>query len=155
MGRWRRGRIRRAAKWAGTVACVLITSLWAASRWFDYGIYLAKLDRTFYMVQARYSGALLVGYYGSPHLTSADNIIIWYEARGRARDSRWLPGMNTRGGSFLVLLPLWMPLVVAALPTTWLWYRDGRSRPGHCPCGYLLAGLAPGAPCPECGRGQM
>ena len=50
----------------------------------------------------------------------------------------------------LPLLPMSLGLVLAGILT--LWVR--RQRPGHCPCGYSLAGLAHAnnlVTCPECG----
>ncbi len=50
-----------------------------------------------------------------------------------------------------VTFPLWLPLVLIAIPTAFLWWRDRPPRPGHCPCGYDLTGNVSGT-CPECGR---
>ncbi len=53
--------------------------------------------------------------------------------------------------AFVIRLPFWFPLLVAAVPTTVLWHRDRRrSKSGHCPCGYNLTGNESGI-CPECG----
>ena len=50
-------------------------------------------------------------------------------------------------------LPLWIPFLLIALPTAWLWHRDRRRiRPGCClRCGYDLTGNTSGV-CPECGE---
>ena len=49
-----------------------------------------------------------------------------------------------------VQVPLWLPLLVIALPTMWLWFTD-RAKPWQCPkCRYDLRGLDGGV-CPECG----
>lgn len=53
-----------------------------------------------------------------------------------------------------VAAPLW-PIGLALLG--WGEFSRRRSRrlmAGECVCGYNLAGLAAGTPCPECGRGQ-
>ncbi len=55
-------------------------------------------------------------------------------------------------------LPLWIPTLLTAIPSVLLWraHLRRRRRAGDCPvCGYSLAGLAPGAACPECGRGSV
>jgi len=51
-----------------------------------------------------------------------------------------------------LLIPLWIPFVILALPTTYLFLRDRRRiPPGHCQtCGYNLTGNVSGV-CPECG----
>ena len=52
--------------------------------------------------------------------------------------------------SLTVIVPMWLPLVVFAIPTAILWRRDRRPRKGHCPhCGYNLTGNESGK-CPEC-----
>ncbi len=48
-------------------------------------------------------------------------------------------------------LPLWIPLLITAVPTFILWRRD-RIPHGHCQrCGYDLTGNVSGR-CPECGK---
>ncbi len=52
-----------------------------------------------------------------------------------------------------VVIPLWIPFLIAAVPTAFLFYRDRRRPgPGHCQsCGYDLTGNVSGV-CPECGE---
>jgi hypothetical protein len=53
------------------------------------------------------------------------------------------------------VIPLWPLLATLAATTAWLWRgflrERRRRRAGRCPCDYTRAGLAPTAPCPECG----
>jgi hypothetical protein len=52
----------------------------------------------------------------------------------------------------MLVLPVWLLLVVVALPTTFLFWYDRRIPPGHCQkCGYSLTGNTSGV-CPECGE---
>jgi len=64
----------------------------------------------------------------------------------------WLPWAGgATAAKFTVFVPFWIPLVIAAIPTTWMWLRRG-SKEGHCThCGYDLTGNESGV-CPECGR---
>jgi hypothetical protein len=55
----------------------------------------------------------------------------------------------------LITVPLWLPLLLIAAPTAWLWYTDRRAKPWQCDkCRYDLRGLASESQpttCPECG----
>lgn len=64
----------------------------------------------------------------------------------------WLPVRRDIGTISLLVLPLWIPFLVLALPTGWLFYLDRRAVPGHCPkCRYDLRGNTTTV-CPECGH---
>lgn len=56
-----------------------------------------------------------------------------------------------RGG--VIVFPLWIPLLLLAMPTALLCRLDRRCiPPGHCQsCGYNLTGNTSGI-CPECGH---
>lgn len=59
------------------------------------------------------------------------------------------PGLDV---GFFIDTPFWLFLIVAALPTAFLFWRDSRYPPGHCQrCGYDLTGNVSSV-CPECGR---
>ena len=66
----------------------------------------------------------------------------WYE-----------PGPPPPPKMWVVVFPLWIPLLIVIVPTAILWHRDpGRVLPGHCrKCGYDLTGNVSGR-CPECGK---
>ncbi|CAG0949762.1 hypothetical protein PHYC_00134 [Phycisphaerales bacterium] len=52
-----------------------------------------------------------------------------------------------------VTIPLWIPAAALGVSSTLLWRRHWGRRRGVCPaCNYALTGLAPGSPCPECGK---
>lgn len=49
------------------------------------------------------------------------------------------------------VLPLWLPFLLAAIPTAFLLLRDRHRQLNHCrSCGYNLTGNVSGV-CPECG----
>jgi hypothetical protein len=61
---------------------------------------------------------------------------------------RWRPLMQLA----FIQLPLWIPFLLFAIPTVYVWWRDRRIPPGHCrKCGYNLTGNVSGV-CPECGE---
>jgi len=90
--------------------------------------------------------SVVVGY--QPGL-SFHNVAAGTFSWGRIKNSRWR--YSTFGG--FVQVPLWMPLLVFAIPSAIAWERFARRRRrGTCAvCGYDLAGLPKDAPCPECG----
>ncbi len=70
---------------------------------------------------------------------------------------RWLPEVSARDPygppryRFWLYVPLWVPLVVAAVLTLLAWRWKRRTPPGTCrSCGYDLTGNVSGR-CPECG----
>ena len=67
--------------------------------------------------------------------------------------------MSTGATMWRVHLPLWMPLIVTAVPAAFAIRGEVRRRRAirrsSCrKCGYSRAGLEPGAACPECGVGN-
>jgi hypothetical protein len=56
-------------------------------------------------------------------------------------------------GNRMAVIPLWIPFLLFAMPTAFLWWLDRRRiSPGHCrQCGYNLTGNLSGV-CPECGE---
>jgi hypothetical protein len=139
----RRSRLRRIAKWTGLAVCVVLALLWGGSlfatvEWVDtlgeeriaWGsgrVLLTLQDFERIPICARYSG--------------------FHELQARWSLSWWWSSRRISA-----TIPLWLPFLLVALPTAFLFYRD-RRRPGpnHCQqCGYNLTGNLSGT-CPECG----
>jgi len=151
-------------KWAGLVLSLLIVVAWAVSlQWSVFHIerYLwrspARQDLSpVYTEQDQgamyedFSRGCIEYYHG--FYRPVEPGTGWYYWRC-STSPVWTPG--ARGlpdGSLWVRVPLWMPFLIVALPTAFLW-RRGRRRipPGHCrKCGYNLTGNVSGV-CPECG----
>jgi hypothetical protein len=156
-----RPRLRRVLKWGGTLTCLLIALAFVASmfnmiQWtseFDDYRYCQLGDITFS------HGALSIW------LESGQSTSTLPPEAGRSRgwtfmailDSQidtWYTYEATTTAGILEIslsIPLWMPFVLAFIPTAYLWYRDCPPTPGHCEkCGYDLTGNESGR-CPECG----
>ena len=68
-------------------------------------------------------------------------------------DSHYLipNGSTNQYGDLTAMVPLWIPLIILAIPAVGLWRRYCRPLPGHCSrCRYDLTGNSSGV-CPECG----
>lgn len=160
MARRRRARIRRAAAWGGLLLPLLITAIWIVS----------ALGGVNYIrpVSPALEGWVWVGG-GSAGCSTRLAFDPTETAWNRQPPTGWSSWVTPRGyvlrsfiqrpsfirygrGLWMISVPLWLPLAAAALPTPWLWRSVRSARLGHCRCGYSLAGLAPGAPCPECGK---
>jgi len=152
-----RRRSRRIAKWAGAFVCILILVAWFLT--------IPLLGKSRFVVTWNT---------GSLHWVLAFSSLSYRQfplpmtaPPGSVRWLSWTPPVSRGwGGHGLSLplwynkqfvsfhLPLWIPLLVVAVPTNLLWFRDARRRfpPGHCPySGYNLTGNQSGV-CPECGK---
>ena len=153
-----RSRFRRIAKWLGTMLSSLIFVTWLITvptigkrrlsvYWWhptnEIGLVMGAMFWETYPELDR----------GAPPEWS----IGWQTGVGAA-DTLYqygilLPSHSLSRSLSLFRLPLWLPFVVIAVPTAFLWYRDRRWRfpLGHCiKCGYNLTGNTTGI-CPECG----
>lgn len=151
----RRSRVRPLAKWAALAACVLTAALWLPTgSWCIWRINQAR-DGWAHVVTVS-QGTLGIKSVRDRSISAGSGRVMWGWSSSGSMPRLWWPlrvGLSP-AGAFELWVPLWLPFAVVAMPTIWLWWHDRRMRPGHCPCGYSLAGLKRGAPCPECGRGQ-
>jgi hypothetical protein len=154
-------RLRRIAKWTGTVTCVATLAA---------GVLTLKLQVGWVSAEKRIGiaaqwGALWLiwrsdGYpfdaWGGPVPEAGWSIhwwdLAWSEAFGLASRQITRPTLGWASPEQrYVSLPFWMVFVAIAVPTFWLWRHDRRLPPGHCRrCGYDLTGNESGV-CPECG----
>ena len=140
----RRSRTRRVMKWVGTGLCTLIIGVWASD------------VRTRVMFGERHAAVLwkasLVLVNGEAGVV--EEVASMFLRRSDYEFVYWTLESFAGGGVNFHIVPLWMPLLLIALPTAFLWYLDRRrwSPPGHCQhCGYNRTGNVSGR-CPECGQ---
>jgi hypothetical protein len=169
-----RRRKRRILKWAGLVVSLLTAAAWALSlRWgFGYRkVFQASMtmlvptgQNTVAPRTVTFPASSLwncerggIGYSDLPAPFEPVQPKGWgvWPVRGREDRPRWLyvgKSMVSDDRFPSIYCPLWIPFLVVALPTAFLWYRDRRIPPGHCQnCGYNLTGNVSGI-CPECGE---
>ena len=145
----RRSRLRRFGKWAGLVVCLVLAAAYPLAsyqiRWTSesrlHSLYIN--GASIYYLGFRPGVALFAGPKGGGWLV-----------RRVAWGIHWWPPLSVfaTGGIRDARLRLWFPLLLVAIPTALLWWRDRRPPPGHCQaCGYDLTGNVSGV-CPECGE---
>ncbi len=142
-------RARRILKWTGVGLSLLILAGWMIGRWWA-AFLVVPTNRHFI-----FSGAGFVGVVKTYYDTDA-RVSNGFHYHGAAEWGLALPEIGTPFGHdelSIVIFPYWLLLLLAAIPTAWLWHRDQRRiRPGRCPrCGYDLTGNTSGV-CSECGE---
>jgi hypothetical protein len=126
-------------KWAGLAASAFCTVLWLGSL-----IYVLRIPGCGWTARLCY-GAF-------DFFTPATQPPAWSLNRFNAMPPRLLPSFGSLRGGWFAVVPLWIPQVVFAGLTAYLFWREWRTRPGRCPsCGYDLTGNVSGV-CPECGH---
>lgn len=157
---------RRTLQWAGTIACVLLAAVFIASRWyeFDFSFTIGTHGLTgdvaagCICVQDLYFEKTNPGGYWEQVEERTPRIVKLRGWEGVFHPKfRWWPNYFLRIGyvpaeRWAIVLPLWIPFLLLAIPTAWLWRLDRRRPlPGHCgSCNYDLTGNTSGV-CPECG----
>lgn len=175
----RPSRAPRIAKWAGLAACVLTAATWIASLFYSVRWYGAVVDTifirtgpgacTFEVLDIRASTP-------NPDFPPGHKRCIYAPGLTYRRTERpkvpiiWLPEVNPLTKTYQVhhmpsqaiitytvrgtscIIPLWIPFLIAAIPTALLFYGyRRRPGPGCCQaCAYDLTGNVSGV-CPECG----
>lgn len=159
----RRQRIRRVLKWTGTIACILLATVFSASRWLEMAAGLQLRARILRFGVAR-------GFLWADEINSREWASTWATAGQPFSDlastdlrmvtppkTVWwrAPLLDPNPGppyDWIVYVPLWIPFLLLAIPTALLWRRERRRpRAGCCrKCDYDLTSNVSGR-CPECG----
>jgi hypothetical protein len=156
------------AKWTGLGICAIFALAFAATPWWYFGW---RIGSSHVDVMS-----------GSIHLIGVEGLTWdwprWESGRNLYMPSQWPSQlcwwisiepsseittiMTTTTGTrrpikqrtpSYIIMPLWIPFILVAVPTAILWWHDRRRhfRAGRCRrCGYDLTGNVSGR-CPECG----
>ena len=168
-------RLRAVMKWSGVTLCVLLFALWLASGWYLLHIRFGKQPSAgstvvmsisagqWHVRQVEAGLSVVLGPLDAsnrvfPTAGQGTDFYIGPEPTGLMDSWDWPkftrepdaigPGYHTSAD-----IPLYLPFLLVALPTGFLFYRDRKARPGHCAvCRYDLRGLPETTMrCPECG----
>jgi hypothetical protein len=144
-------RCRAVMKWMGAGVAALLLGTWFASRWATPVFMRENAHYAVFEIWHGRFGVLWLR--GSLDPSPGPGWHLYTEARTPGWD--WDLQWSADAHSCLVLVPLYIPFTLLALPTAFLFHRDRRSvrwpREGRCVgCGYDLSGVS--GKCPECGR---
>jgi hypothetical protein len=142
---------RRVLKRVGLVACVVLAVAWFLTLFWG-GAYIG-FTKT--IGASRGAMGFLV------YTNDPGDYVGWDWYRRPDGDLRWWPsyddgtspavGPHLRQRTRRLIVPLWIPFLLTAIPTVFLWRRDARCPEGFCEkCGYDLTGNVTGV-CSECG----
>jgi len=170
--KWRQ-RLRGTCKWGGVTLCVLLFALWMWSGWESFSFRrLTGMDGPETRGSYRDAAWRLGVSGGQLHVTvqsqaeygskpewlwlwegDMDKSLIHTLGSGEPNWSWSIDREVFRNQGQWWAIPLWLPFLLIALPTGYLFWSDHRrrKRAGHCEkCGYDLTGNTTGR-CPECG----
>jgi hypothetical protein len=153
-----RRRFRRIAKWIGTAVSVFTAVVYilciptVGSRSacvilsMDSGLWMFGAGEVVFSSNSATPREIRTEFWGPKPLDWGYTV---QADKGRFAYGIRMPNWN---GLKWIRMPLWLPFIVFAAPTTYLWHRDRRRiPPGHChSCNYNLTGNTSGI-CPECG----
>ncbi len=151
-------RLHRTMKWVGLFALAIILAAWGLSGWRTGEVWVGGsfdgfgADVMHGSVTLRY-GDMDPGMPWSAHAQSTryGDDVPW----------DWLPHWHFHRGVFSAkrvtmvafAIPLWIPLILVAVPTVRAFLHDRRKPANSCPhCSYPRSGLPPNSLCPECGE---
>jgi len=150
-------------KWVSAAFCGLFLMLFATG-WSPPGVWYTFSDGTVLGTQVHmgHLDFMLDDYVPSTSATSRPVVVSGFQVGDFGQKFPetyafyFTLDVNTRiahmDHQHLLPLPLWLLVLLTAIPTAWLMVRDRRRiRPGHClRCGYDLTGNLSGV-CSECG----
>lgn len=145
---------------------VLVLGLWIASGWCRFGVFSCRVlppasGATY--IATRHAAVAMWGVLKLAAYPPPGSGGQWRPmgVLDRNQETKWFWGFEcyetpaARGPGTILVIPLWLPLVLAGGASVLLW-REERARrrvaaTACASCGYDRRGLATGAPCPECG----
>jgi len=138
--------------WVCLSATALLLSVNLATVWYALGFRWTNGAGHPRVVSVEWGAVRCVYHWATPHpVMSARLRMGWLFLRNEAHVF-WLPRYSTRGAFGAgVTLPLWPAVLAMSVVTVWAHRRSLRPLPGRCRCGYDLAGIGDGVPCPERG----
>lgn len=154
-----RRHLKSIVRWTAWVLALLLPVMWVVS------LYFAAVARTPRSANGHFMGVGLAdGCFAFIYTLAPSKVDPSFPLIGPARyaglsvgnPNVWRPDIDRSPAGVQVMVPLWMPWLVAIAFSVWF-YRDHRREEqrrlnGCCPCcGYSRNGLSPNAPCPECG----
>ncbi|MCC6969686.1 MAG: hypothetical protein IT434_05635 [Phycisphaerales bacterium] len=153
----KRGRAKSIARWTAWVLAVLLPAMWVTGLFITVLVRSPKYSGGHFMAFGLGDGCIVLAHTVGPSRASTTHPILeTLSARPIRLPRLWLPDIVKSPAGVQIVVPLWLPWLVALGFSAWF-YRDHRREKqrcqnGCCPsCGYSRAGLAPDVPCPECG----
>lgn len=142
----RRSPVRRWPKWLGVALVALLASVWAAEQFVSANYVFAR--SAIWLAW----GQIHIIWPTTPDAGFPITQKGWHTAREWYTRTVWRPRWERMAKGVVVSIPLWIPIVLVAVPTAYLFWHDRRHpTSGHCRnCGYNLTANTSGV-CPECG----
>lgn len=163
---------RRRVKWVGAGVSLIIGATLVSSVFLRVGVGKGTPEDEVIVTVELLRGGLSINWFDPREIPDFGTIRVRAEANREGESSPFVDDDNSwrlhaQAETYLklpispivqngyIFIPLWLPLLLIAAPTAYLWYIDRRAKPWQCAtCRYDLRGLDGGV-CPECGEASQ